>query len=138
MRFGLALTLMQDGYFAHEYGDTWHGNDWWYDELDLDLGYPLGPAEWLSQTSGSNLLLNAGFEIGLPGTWNLWADTANGYTAVASRTSAGVQAGAACARIDITATGGEDWRIDFAQFNRALRKGIGYEVIFWARPARLA
>ena len=36
MRFGLALTLMQDGYFAHEYGDTWHGNDWWYDELDFD------------------------------------------------------------------------------------------------------
>ena len=26
----LALT-MNDGYFAHEFGDTWHGNDWWYD-----------------------------------------------------------------------------------------------------------
>jgi hypothetical protein len=40
MRFGLAFTLMNDGYFAYEYGDTWHGNDWWYDELNVDLGYP--------------------------------------------------------------------------------------------------
>jgi hypothetical protein len=45
VRFGLALTLMNDGYFAHEFGDTWHGNDWWYDELNFELGYPLGPAE---------------------------------------------------------------------------------------------
>jgi len=47
MRFGLAFTLMQDGYFAHELGDTFHGNDWWYDELDFDLGHPLGPAEFV-------------------------------------------------------------------------------------------
>lgn len=45
MRFGLAFTLMHDGYFAHELGDTYHGHDWWYDELDFDLGYPSGPAE---------------------------------------------------------------------------------------------
>jgi hypothetical protein len=44
MRFGLALTLMDDGYFTHEFGDTWHGNDWWYDELDFNLGHALGPA----------------------------------------------------------------------------------------------
>lgn len=25
MRFGLAYTLMRDGYFAHELGDSWHG-----------------------------------------------------------------------------------------------------------------
>jgi hypothetical protein len=48
-RFGLALTLMSDGYFTHEFGDTWHGNDWWYDELNFNLGYPLGPAEKLDQ-----------------------------------------------------------------------------------------
>ena len=52
MRFGLALTLLDDGYFAHEYGDTWHGNDWWYDELDFDLGHPLGPpSAWLRAAS---------------------------------------------------------------------------------------
>ena len=54
VRFGLAFTLMNDGYFAHEYGDTWHGNDWWYDELDFNLGYPLGPAQWLGQPGANN------------------------------------------------------------------------------------
>ncbi len=44
MRFGLAFTLMNDGYFSHELGDTDHGQDWWYDELDHKLGAPLGPA----------------------------------------------------------------------------------------------
>jgi hypothetical protein len=48
VRFGLALTLMNDGYFAHEFGDTWHGNDWWYDELDFNLGHPLGDARPVS------------------------------------------------------------------------------------------
>jgi hypothetical protein len=48
MRFGLAFTLMHDGYFAHELGDIYHGNDWWYDELDFNLGPPLGPAEFVN------------------------------------------------------------------------------------------
>ena len=38
MRFGLAFTLMQDGYFTHEIGDSWHGQDWRYDEEDFVLG----------------------------------------------------------------------------------------------------
>jgi hypothetical protein len=44
MRFGLMFTLMNDGYFAYEFGDTQHGQDWWYDELDFDLGNAQGPA----------------------------------------------------------------------------------------------
>jgi len=51
VRFGLALTLMNDGYFAHEFGDTSHGNDWWYDELDFNLGQPLGPAKRAAESS---------------------------------------------------------------------------------------
>ena len=38
MRFGLALTLMNDGYFSHELGDTDHGQDWWYDRVGLQVG----------------------------------------------------------------------------------------------------
>ena len=45
MRFSLGMTLMNDGYFAYEFGDMWHGNYWWYDELNFDLGRPRGPAE---------------------------------------------------------------------------------------------
>jgi len=28
LRFGYAFTLMRDGYFTHELGDSWHGQDW--------------------------------------------------------------------------------------------------------------
>jgi len=45
MRFGFGTALMNDGYFAYEYGDTWHGNDWWYDELNFNLGHPRGAGD---------------------------------------------------------------------------------------------
>lgn len=67
VRFGLAFTLMNDGYFCHEFGDTWHGNDWWYEELDFNLGLPLGAARevqegaWRRDFSHGTVLLN--------GTW---------------------------------------------------------------------
>ena len=34
MRFGLALALMNDGFFTYDFGDTGDGSpvDWWYDE----------------------------------------------------------------------------------------------------------
>jgi hypothetical protein len=54
MRFGLALVLMNDGYFSHELGDTDHGQDWWYDELDYKLGAPLGPARPVNLSRGSD------------------------------------------------------------------------------------
>ena len=65
MRFGLALTLMENGYFAHELGDTYHGNDWWYDELNFDLGYPLGPATFVHAAAvpETNVLKTDGFGV---------------------------------------------------------------------------
>lgn len=44
MRYGLASTLMLDGYYAFDYGDQNHNQTWWYDEYDVDLGQPLGAA----------------------------------------------------------------------------------------------
>ena len=38
MRFGLGYTLMDDGFYTHELGDSWHGMDWDYDELHFSLG----------------------------------------------------------------------------------------------------
>jgi hypothetical protein len=71
VRYALTFTLLNDGYFAYEFGDTFHGNDWWYDELDFDLGYPLGPARRVvsGDASPSNLLDNGGFESALENTW---------------------------------------------------------------------
>lgn len=38
MRFGLASTLLGDGYFSFDYGDQSHQQLWWYDEYDMKLG----------------------------------------------------------------------------------------------------
>ncbi len=67
MRFGLALTLMNDGYFSHELGDTDHGQDWWYDELDHKLGVPLGPAQRIAvgPTSDREEIYRRDFENGV-------------------------------------------------------------------------
>ena len=46
MRFGLATTLMGDGYFGYDGGNGLsRGNWWWYPEYDAPLGYPKGDAE---------------------------------------------------------------------------------------------
>jgi hypothetical protein len=41
MRFGLASTLMGDGYFSFDYGDQAHEQTWWYDEYSVNLGQPV-------------------------------------------------------------------------------------------------
>lgn len=38
MRFSLGSTLLGDGYFSFDFGDQNHGQLWWYDEYDVDLG----------------------------------------------------------------------------------------------------
>lgn len=45
VRFGLASVMMQNsGYFSYDYDVTDHGQLWWYDEYDVNLGKPLFPA----------------------------------------------------------------------------------------------
>ncbi|MEA3249123.1 MAG: putative glycoside hydrolase [Patescibacteria group bacterium] len=44
MRFTLASTLMGDGFFSYDFGEQDHGQLWWYDEQDAQLGEPIGPA----------------------------------------------------------------------------------------------
>ncbi len=140
VRFGLAFTLMNDGYFAHEYGDTWHGNNWWYDELDFNLGYPLGPARRveLPGNTGTNLIVNGGFESAIADPWRI--GVASGCAATLSRDTNSAALGLACARIVITATTSTDWHVDFAQWNRLLVKDVVYDLSFRAKssvPRRL-
>lgn len=136
VRFGLAFTLMNDGYFAHEFGDTWHGNDWWYDELDYELGYPLGPAvrEPLGVTSTANRIDNGSFEEPLEGAWSLYVNTSVGCAATAARDSSEAMDGRASALITITSAGQRtDWHVDFAQRNLSLVGGVRYDLSFWAK-----
>lgn len=44
VRFGLGSTLLENGYYSYDFGDTDHGQLWWYDEYDVDLGTALGDA----------------------------------------------------------------------------------------------
>ncbi len=136
MRFGLAFTLMGDGYFAHEAGDTGHGNTWWYDELDCDLGEPLGEARCVGELRGQShdLITNGGFEQPLGGDWSLWADASAGCVATVQRDPAQAHNGGASARITIADAGRHaDWQIDFCQANRALRAHTSYALTFWAK-----
>jgi len=44
MRFGLTSALLENSYFAYDYGDTNHGQTWWYDEYNVNLGQPIDKA----------------------------------------------------------------------------------------------
>ncbi len=49
MRFGLASTLLGDGYFSFDHGDQAHEQTWWYDEYSVKLGQPTsGPYNLLA------------------------------------------------------------------------------------------
>ena len=64
MRFGLATTLLGDGYFAYDLHTRWRGQRWWYPEYDAPLGYPQGRAErqadgtWRREFDGGSVVVN--------------------------------------------------------------------------------
>jgi hypothetical protein len=140
MRFGLTFALMNDGYFAHEFGDTWHGNNWWYDELDFDLGLPSGPAQQVSVAgvSNVNLLTNGGFEAPLSaspatGSWLLEVTKGGGAAATVTEDASTHTEGAQSVRLTVTGVDGTNWHVGFEQQNRSLQQGISYDLTFWAK-----
>ncbi len=64
MRFGLATTLMGDGYYSFDLHTRWRGQYWWYPEFDAPLGYPAGPCQenkngtWQRQFGGGLVIVN--------------------------------------------------------------------------------
>jgi hypothetical protein len=63
LRLGLGTTLLLDGgYFGFDRGDCLHGQLWWFDEYDLDLGRPL--ADYKSDRFGRGSLSRE-FENGI-------------------------------------------------------------------------
>jgi len=136
VRFGLALTLMNDGYFLHDFGDLWHGQDWWYDELDFDLGYPLGPAVRVDGIPPMNLIVNGGFESDpIVPPWSFVVMPGNAASLI--RDMGDAQSGMASARIDIAATSGTNWHIMFYQDDLSLQQGVTYDVNFRAKSSAL-
>ncbi len=67
MRFGLASTLMGNGFYSFDYGDEDHGQTWRYDEYGVALGAPTGsPQLAMKTTTQANAATNFKFS---PGVW---------------------------------------------------------------------
>jgi len=58
MRFGLASSLLFDGFFSFDNGDKSHHEIWWYDEYETSLGEPLASAKKI--VDGENFSLSEG------------------------------------------------------------------------------
>jgi hypothetical protein len=139
MRFGLGVALTGDGFYAYEFGDTFHGNDWWYDEFDADLGAACGPAQRVAITgapAATDHLRDGGFEATLATNWNLWADNTTGAVATMSSDSTQPVAGAKSAKIDIANAGdATDWKILFSQSGISVVQGVSYDLVYSARAS---
>jgi hypothetical protein len=139
MRFALAATLMGDGYYAYEFGDTWHGNDWWYDELDFKLGKACGPARRVAvgTPNTTNLVANGDFEAALSGTWKSWVDTTAGAQSTFALDTAEKAQGASSMHAHVANAGdGVDWKVVLYQEDRAFVQGVTYDLEFQARADR--
>lgn len=59
-RYGLASTLLGNGFYSFDYDVTNHSQAWWYDEYNVSLGF--------AQSGAYNLLAAKGTDI-QPGLW---------------------------------------------------------------------
>jgi uncharacterized protein (TIGR03437 family) len=133
MRFPLAIALMNDGYFNRDLGDMSYGyTNWWYDEYDFKLGFPVGPAAQIVPSPPPNLLQNAGFEGSLA-IWKLDV-FADGQGKATATVDSGIAAdGNSSAHINVQSAATVNWHIDLEQDNLPLTGGTSYQVQFWAR-----
>lgn len=68
MRYGLASTLMYNGYYSFDFGTEKREDFWWYDEFAVNLGQPKStPINLLDQKNGQliNSVWQREFENGL-------------------------------------------------------------------------
>lgn len=135
IRFGLALALMNDGFFTYDLGDAGGNVAWWYDEYDFSLGVPTGPNKQLNTRGGPNLVSNGGFEQGSNGWYFYVAD--DGHAAATSAIDSSISAeGQNAFRIDITGPDSDEWNINLSQGNLPLTAGATYQLQFWARASK--
>jgi hypothetical protein len=141
MRFGLTTALLHDGFFSYEINTNGHGSLCllWFDEYDNAgagrgyLGQPLGPAyQAVPALTTPNLLGESTFERDLAG-WDLWADTASGYSATVTLDMTTAAQGSASARVDVVQSQGTDWRVEFSKAPVGVISGTAYTFSFWAK-----
>jgi len=134
MRFGLGLTLMNNGYSIYDFGDVSSPVTWWYDEYNFNLGTPVTPATQFGPGAGPNETVNSGFDNNLtPWSLNLTSDGSARATAALDQTN-GLN-GAPAAHVSVTSAATEAWHVEFQQSGLSVTAGQEYEVQFWARSS---
>ncbi len=143
MRFGLATALLNDGFFSYEINTNGHGSLCllWLDEYDNAgagrgyLGQPLGAAQRaIPSLTTPNLVSGGGFESQSDlDNWDLWADSAEGYSATLALDTTAAAIDSASAKINILQTGGVDWRVSFSFEPLSVLSGTEYTLSFWAK-----
>jgi hypothetical protein len=131
MRFGLAFTLMNNGYSIFDFGDTTSPVAWWYDEYNFNLGSPVTPATLLGSPSGENQLENGGF-AGSVSPW-IFSAAGGGAGTLALDTSNFASGSTSSAHVTVTAPAPNNWQIDLEQDNLSVTSGVEYKVQFWAK-----
>ncbi|MGA3042113.1 MAG: carbohydrate binding domain-containing protein [Bryobacteraceae bacterium] len=132
VRFGLALALMNDGFFTFDLGDTGGAVNWWYDEYNFPLGVPIAPNTPLSTASGPNLISNGSFEQGMAG-WSLFVDADGQAAATAAIDSTVAAVGNSSALVSVTSADTANWNVNLSQGNLSFTAGTTYQLQFWAR-----
>jgi len=133
-RFGLGFTLMRDGFFSHELGDSWHGQDWDYDELHFKLQYPTGNATVATIINPNPPPIPPNVPIP-PQNWFLYVRSPNSSNASWTFDSANRPSSnsPASVRVDINNTAPSNDGIDLSQV-LDFETG-GYQLSFWARAS---
>ncbi len=125
MRFGLTSALLENGYYSFDYGDKDHGQLWWYDEYDIDLGQPVGLA--VSQSVNSSYkpdVWQRDFEHGvvIVNSTNVeqTIDLGGDYEKLRGKQDASVNDGSIVSELDIAGKDGQLLLKTFATINDAV------------------
>ncbi|MFN2299666.1 MAG: putative glycoside hydrolase [Anaerolineales bacterium] len=145
MRFGLATTLLGDGFFSFEYST--YASSWmclfWFDEYDNAgagkgyLGRPLGPPyRAVPSLAVPNLLGDGSFDRSLDG-WTTWANEPEGCSLSISRDAGSPAEEGATVRVETAGCGSSYHSVLGPPQRFALTAGKPYTLSFWARADRL-
>jgi hypothetical protein len=134
MRFGLAMTLMNNGFFIHDFGDVSSPVAWWYDEYNFNLGQPVTPAQLVGTAAGANQITNGGFESGLS-PWTFAVTNDGSASATASVDTSNYYSGTASVKIAVASAGTAAYHIDLEQDGLSVTSGTEYTIRFWANAS---
>jgi hypothetical protein len=133
MRFGLGYTLMLDGFYTHEMGDSWHGMDWDFDELHFSLGQSRGRA---TRVNVSGPVTPAPAPVAVGQRWSLYISKADGGNATwsldPSNKPPSATASSVLMRVSRSATHAEGIELHTSNLNFSVGS---YTLRFWAKTS---